>query len=363
MANQTVVVIGSCGFVGYHVLKMIKEVHPSWSLHGMSRKPNRNLLEGVKYHTGNISSYEDIEAVFLQVRPTIVVHTASPAVVGDRADIHSCYSTNVDGTRYLLDCAVAAQSAKAFVYTSSATVVEGTEQHMASEDALVKTEESKCDDYAKSKALAERMVLQTNGSANMLTVCLRLPSTYGECDEQNIGEGIKAMRRNEHKLQIGDNTSLCDWLSAENAARAHLLAVESLLVEHQQPKGNAERVAGETFFVTDGEPLPFWDHFRLIWRAAGDRTAESKVTKIPPLAIMSLAAVVETIYWIFTFGRIKPKALRRDLLEFTFLERTFSIEKARKRLGYVPKANRDAQVQAGVRWYLDQHLSERDKVD
>ncbi|KAF2237991.1 NAD(P)-binding protein [Viridothelium virens] len=263
----------------------------------------------------------------------------------------------------LLGCAVAVQSVKAFVYTSSATVVEGVAQHMASEDTRVKTEKSKCDDYAKSKALAETMVLQTNGTANMLTVCLRLPSTYGERDEQNIGEGIKAMRRNEHKLQVGDNTNLCEWLSAENAAQAHLLAVEALLAEHQQPKEIAERVAGEAFFVTDGEALPFWDHFRLIWRAAGDRTAESEVTKIPPLAIMSLAAIVETIYWIFTFGRTKPKAMRRDLLAFTFLERTFSIDKARKRLGYILKANRNAQVQAGVRWYLDQHFLGRDKGD
>ncbi|KAL9092589.1 MAG: hypothetical protein Q9165_004393 [Trypethelium subeluteriae] len=363
MVDQTVVVIGSCGFVGYHVLKTIKEEHSDWSLHGMSRKPNRNLLQGVQYHTGSISAYEDVEAIFLKVSPTIVIHTASPAVVGDQADIHSCHNTNVKGTRYLLDCAIAAQSVKAFVFTSSATVVEGVAQHMASEDALVKTEKSKCDDYAKSKALAETMVLRMNGTANMLTVSLRLPSTYGERDEQNIGEGIKAMRRNEHKLQIGDNTNLCDWLSAENAAQAHLLAVEALLVEHQQPKGITERVAGEAFFVTDGDPLPFWDHFRLIWSAAGDRTAESEVIKIPPLAIMSLAAIIETIYWIFTFGRIKPKALRRDLLEFTFLERTFSISKARKRLGYVPKANRNAQMQAGVRWHLDQHQLGRDKGD
>ncbi|KAL9089156.1 MAG: hypothetical protein Q9159_002716 [Coniocarpon cinnabarinum] len=353
MATETILVTGGCGFIGYHVLKTLQAQHQEWNLHGLSRNPSRNLIKGVQYHAADVTSYEDVSRVFKDVSPTAIIHTASPAAVGNRAD-GSCFRTNVDGTRCLLDCALVSQTVKAFVYTSSVLVVEGKTHHMASEGLPIKTESSRSDDYSKSKALAETMVLAANDSTGMLTASLRLPSTYGERDEQNIAEGIKAWQRGESKIQIGDNTNKCDWLSAHNAAQAHFRALTVLLTEHKKPPGMEDKsAAGKAFFITDGDPLPFWNHFRLIWRAAGDSTSEREIWKIPPWVVMGVAAVVEACYWVFTLETRKPKALRRDLLEMTFLERTYCIDRACERLGYLPVRDRDVNVEEGIRWYLD----------
>lgn len=355
MAQEIVLVTGGSGFIGHHIIKALRLQKPSWTLHSLSRNPNRNGVDGAHYHAGSISSYEQVRGVFQHVQPTVVIHTASPPVVGDKADQRSYHRTNVAGTRCVLDCALAARSVKAFVYTSSTLAVEGDEHVMSTEDHPVRTRTSKCDDYPKTKALAETMVLEANGTAGMPTASLRLPSSYGTRDEQNIAGAIKMLRRNEHKVQVGNNTNLCDWLSAGNAAQAHLLAVDALLAEKQHPPVGGDKVAGEAFTITDGDPLPFWEHFRVIWRAAGDRTPEGDVTKIPVWVAMCAAAVIELLYWVFTLGTRKPKRMRRDLLGFTRYERTFSIEKARRRLDYVPAQDRDAQVRDGVAWYLDLH--------
>ena len=361
MANveETILVTGGCGFVGHHILKTLRAQRPRWSLHSISRIPNRNLVDGVTYHAGSISSHEDVQSAFQRARFTVLVHTASPAAVGrSRADDRTYYVTNVAGTQCLLDCARAAGSVKAFVFTSSAMTIEGLPLHMASEeDTCMVSRTSRCDHYSKSKALAETLVLNANGTAGMLTASLRLPSAYGDRDEQYIGGAIEALRRGEHKVQIGDNTNLNDCVSGENAASAHYLAIKALLEEEKLEwrRQSVEKVNGEAFFITDGEPLPFWDHFRIIWRAAGDRTSEKEVWRILPWLAMSLAAVVEAAYWVFTLGTKRPEVMRRDLLQITFLERTFSIDKARRRLGYEPVHDTNTPMCEGVRWYLGQH--------
>ena len=44
--------------------------------------------------------------------------------------------------------------------------------------------------------------------------------------------------------------------------------------------------------------------------------------------------------------------LRRFLIEHTCLQRTYSIDKARKRLGYAPFDDRDGMIRAAVEWEL-----------
>ncbi|KAI9661347.1 MAG: hypothetical protein M1831_003080 [Alyxoria varia] len=347
MVQEIVLVVGGCGFIGYHIVKQVQQEHRYWNIHVMSRDPTRNQISGVEYHAASISSYEDVSDILQRISPTIIIHSASPPMVGDYADKRSCLRTNIEGTRCLLDCAVATHKVKAFIFTSSTMILQGASHHMTDENAPLRSWKSKGDAYPKSKAIADKMVLGRNHKSGMLTCCLRLPATYGEFDQQNIGEGLRALFRREHKIQVGNNTNLFDFLSAENAARAHVLALDAL-VEERIHSTSDDCVAGQAFNITDGHPLPFWNFWRLLWRATGDMTPESMITVIPPWLMMIVAGIVEFAYWVCTFATKRPKALRRDLLELTYVERTFSIEKARARLAYEPLDNRDSQIQAGV---------------
>ena len=48
--------------------------------------------------------------------------------------------------------------------------------------------------------------------------------------------------------------------------------------------------------------------------------------------------------------------LRRFFIEHTCLQRTLSIEKARKRLGYTPVDDRDGMIRAAVEWEFQKEV-------
>ena len=349
MADEGVLVIGGCGFVGFHVVNALLGERTWPSVHVMSRDPTRNQLAGAFYHVGDMTSAEQVRTLLDEIRPSIVIHTASPIATGNTGNWQYFYRTNVEGTKNVLDCAISSTYVKAFVYTSSVTVIEKSSFDFIDETAPIATSTSKLNYYSKSKALADQYVLDSNNKTGLRTICLRLPVVYGPRDNQMIPAAIQALRAGHQRRQIGDNTNLYDVCSVQNAATAHVLAAKALLLDRDDP---LLKVDGEAFFITDGRPVPYWDFARMIWAAAGDKTPLNEIRVIPAWFMLCLASTVEWVYFVFTLGQRLPKLLRRSFIEFACLQRTFSIEKARKRLGYTPVDDRDGMIRAAVEWEL-----------
>ena len=203
--------------------------------------------------------------------------------------------------------------------------------------------------YTTTKAIADTSVLEANNLIGLRTCCLRIAPIYGERDNQMIPGVLKVLDDKQQHTQIGDNSSLMDFLSAKNAARAHVLAYKALL---SPIESIASKAAGEAFFITDGKPMPFWDFSRKIWAAAGDHTPPEKIKVIPAWLVLSLAIALEWVYWVITFGQKTPKFLRSHTIRYVTEEQTFSIEKARRLLGYDPEDERDQSIHDAVVWHL-----------
>ena len=354
-----VLVVGGCGFVGFHIVRRLLEDQCCTSVTVLSRNPNRNRLAGVSYHAGDITSKETVRSLLSEIQPTVIIHSASPISIGDDVDKSQFYNGNVKGTQNLLECAASTPSVKALVYTSSMTVMAGTSFVSLKETAPLLNNDSRANYYSKTKAIADASVLAADSPAGLRTACLRLAAVYGERDNQLIPGAVTVLREGRHRLQVGDNTNLTDWVSVGNAATAHVLAAKALLAE--VAGGTGPKAAGQAFFITDGMPLPFWDFMRKIWAAAGDRTPATEATVVPAWLVLALASTMDWIYWIFTLGRRRPKVLTRHMMEHTCLTRTFSIEKARDVLGYVPVSDRDRTIQEGVDWALEEmKMAERE---
>ena len=96
---------------------------------------------------------------------------------------------------------------------------------------------------------------------------------------------------------------------------------------------NPLQVAGSVFFISNGEPVYFWDLMRTIWRAADpEKYPSRKVLAIPrPLGFV-LASFLEAVGWItgrepnFTTFRVKIVSAHR----------WHNIERARRVLGSEP---------------------------
>jgi sterol-4alpha-carboxylate 3-dehydrogenase (decarboxylating) len=111
------------------------------------------------------------------------------------------------------------------------------------------------------------------------------------------------------------------------------------------------QVAGQAFFITNGEPVYFWDFMRLIWLAldppssksasGASERAQKPVWVIPRSFGMVLGFLAEC--WASLIG--KEAGFTRYRVGYSCATRYHNIEKARRVLGYEPEIG----LEEGVR--------------
>jgi sterol-4alpha-carboxylate 3-dehydrogenase (decarboxylating) len=99
------------------------------------------------------------------------------------------------------------------------------------------------------------------------------------------------------------------------------------------------QVAGQAFFISNGEPIRFWDYCHAVWKEMG-HTPSSKIV-IPPTIGLWMATAAE--YWAWLTG--KTPGFTRERVGYACSHRWFNIEKARRVLGYEP----DVGVHEGIK--------------
>lgn len=106
-----------------------------------------------------------------------------------------------------------------------------------------------------------------------------------------------------------------------------------------------EQVAGQAFFITNGEPVYFWDFTRTIWRNLGH--VPPPIWSIPTSLGDLIATVAEYVSW---FTGKEPGFTRFRVAQAT-LNRNYDIEKARRLLGYEPLVGLDEGMKRWTDWY------------
>lgn len=355
---SSVLVVGGCGFLGHHIVHQIRWRHPSAKVHVLDLRCTNNRFdddESIVYHEGDITSKSAMAALFDEVRPEVIIHTASTHFVtgGGRKGEQLMWRVNVEGTRVLVEEAQRIGT-QAFVYTSSASVVMRRSDgfaglHNVDERWPIASKEEQYEYYMYTKAAAEVEVLEANrGSARFLTAAIRPALIYGEGDVQAVPLMMQAARRGQWKFQLGDNTNLYDQTYAGNVSFGHLLAAEALLYTNSLGSTvplDTEKVDGEVFFITNGSPIPFWDFARMCWQAGGTPVDTSKIWIIPEGPGLALGALIEGVMWLMG----KQPNLTREKVRFSCLTRYYSIEKAKDRLGYKPIVSFQESIRRAVR--------------
>ena len=341
-----VLVFGGCGFLGHEIVKQLLESNATNAVSVFDVRTDRNRLPTVAYHDGDISSKNDVQAVFNHVKPQVVFHTASPSAATATRDFLT--KVNINGTRNIVECALLAANNIAFIYTSSASVIHDSVSNVRDidDDAPTLFLPVQKEAYAHTKAVAEALVLAANRkNGRLLTTAIRPSGLFGEGDLTTVKPVVEAAASGRYKYQVGNGDNLFDWTYVGNAAQAHILAAQVLCkaFSADQTTPITDAVDGEAFLVTNDEPIPFWDFCRALGTAAGYPTKKEEIKVIPRIVGLAMATIAEWLVWMTSFGR-KRSSMTRNGIKYSTMTRTFRIDKAKKRLKYKPLVSMNEEI-------------------
>lgn len=310
-----VLVTGGTGFLGSHIALRLLERGDAVRI--LARRKTPFAENGsVEFVQGDVADFDTVRKACRGV--DAVIHTA--AKEGVEPNKRPFFQTNVQGTRNLLD-ACRAEGVPRFVFTSSPSAVDGGVPLEGADETLPYPCRS-LSTYALTKRLAEEMVLGAN-SASFLTCAIRPRLIWGPGDRQLIPRVIEKARKGTLR-QVGDGANLIDTTFIDNAAEAHLLALDAL--------APGSPVPGNAYFISQGEPVDCWEWINRILEMAG----------LPPVrkrlsfrCAYRFGALLEWGYALCCPNTEPP--MTRFLATQLAQSYWFSIEKARRDLNYVPR--------------------------
>ncbi|KAJ0615432.1 putative 3-beta-hydroxysteroid-4-alpha-carboxylate 3-dehydrogenase (decarboxylating) [Helianthus annuus] len=273
----------------------------------------------------------------------VVFHMAAPDSSITNHQLH--YSVNVHGTKNIID-ACSVQNVKRLIYTSSPSVVfdgiHGIYDGVESMPYPAKHNES----YSSTKAEGEALVMKANGMNGLLTCCIRPSSIFGPGDKLLIPSLVAAARKGKTKFIIGNGKNMFDFTYVENVAHAHVCAERALASGGIVSK----RAAGEAYFITNMEPIRFWEFTSLILEGLG---YERPKTRIPVFIVMLIAYFIERIYRVLAPYGMRAPQLTPSRIRLSTRNRTFSSLKANDRLGYRPIVPLQEGLKRTIESYYD----------
>ena len=312
-----VLVTGGGGFLGKAVCKQL--VARGHEVRAFNRNDYPELKSlGVAQHVGDLRNLDLVAAAAEGC--DAIVHTAAKA--GAWGALQDYYEINVRGTDNVL-AACEIHRVPRLVYTSSPSVVHsGSDLNGVNESAPYATHFLA--PYPQTKARAEQRVLAAN-SPQLATVALRPHLIWGPGDPHLLPRILDRSAKGRLR-HIGDTPKKIDTVYVDNAAEAHLLALDKL-----EP-GSA--IAGKAYFISQGEPVNQDAMINALLKAAGLPAEERRISVD---FARFLGANLERIWKLLRLKSEPP--LTRFIVEQLSTAHWFNIAAARRDLGYAPRVS------------------------
>ena len=310
-------VTGGSGFLGRNLIPYLRA--RGWTVRALARSEAamaavaQSGAQGVLGDlTGGASVVEGMKG------SDVVLHAAAWAK--DWGPYAEAFESNVTGTEKMLEAAKAA-GVRRFVHVSTEAVLLGGKP-------MIQAHESwpipalPLGTYAKTKALAEKRV--RDAMANGLdTIIVRPRFIWGKGDTTLLPRLVEAARSGALKW-IGGGRYLTSTTHVTNACEGLLCAAE---------RGKP----GETYFTTDGSPIPFREMIEKLLMTAGVTPPTGEV----PKWIAHVGAQVMDWSWR-TFGLKGEPPVSHAAFHLIGEEVTINDAKARREIGYTGSVTREA---------------------
>jgi nucleoside-diphosphate-sugar epimerase len=317
MKKRMVLVTGGSGFLGINLIRyLLKKGCVVRSIDRIEFDyPEKNKIEVI---TGDIRDKKAVARSMEKV--DMVVHCAAALPLYTEEEI---MTTDVDGTRYLLEAALK-NKVKRFVHISS-TAVYGIPDH----HPLYETDKlDGVGPYGKAKILAEEMCVNYR-KKGLIVPILRPKSFVGPerlgvfalfYDWALTGHGFPMLGNGKNRYQLMDVADLCDAIWATLTLPASKV--------------------NDTFNIGAGEFTTMKEDYQAVLDEAG---FGKKITGLPAEPAIFLLRVLEAL-------KISP--LYKWVYETASKDSFVSIEKAQKKLGYKPKYSNKQALVRNYKWYV-----------
>ena len=325
---KNVIVTGGGGFIGKAIVRQLLNQGLTVTVIGRRNYPDV-LSMGAKVVGGDIRDKSFLAETFK--RHDTVFHVAAKAGIwGSR---ESYYSTNVIGTKNVL-AACRANNITRLIYTSTPSVVFAGNDLEGVDETTPYAENFLCP-YAETKILAEKMVLNENRD-DLKTCAIRPHLVWGPGDTNLIPRLISRGRRKQLRI-VGQGDNLVAVSYIDNVVNAHLLAAANL--------EQSATCAGKAYFIAQDEPVNLWNWINdLFTRLDIPRVEKTISFKKACLT----GAFLEKIYGWLDWER-EPR-MTRFLAEQMAKSHWFSLESAKKDLGYTPQVSTLTGLERTVKW-------------
>jgi 2-alkyl-3-oxoalkanoate reductase len=324
-----ILVTGATGFTGKALTRrLIDDGHEVIALdykEGLKTDEIRGW--GAEVHIGSVTDAALVKRLMSGV--DIVQHLAAAFRELNVPDSHY-EEVNVGGARTVLEAALQAGVQK-FVYCSTCGVHGNVGNPPAAEDAPI----APADYYQRTKYEAEPVVLDFNRKGLPATI-LRPAAIYGPGDPERFFMIYKRVASGTFPM-FGNGRTLYHPLYIDNLVDALVLAMDPT------------RGLGEAYLIADEDYVEIED---LVRRVAKSMGVSVRIPHYPVWPVVVAGHVMETVCRPF---KITPPIFPRRVDWFR-QNRAFSIDKAKRDLGYTAQVPLDEGLRRTYEWYRAERL-------
>lgn len=260
-----------------------------------------------------------------------VVHLAAYYTFTGRKEMYQRY--NVNATQDLLD-ACKAEGVERFLYCSS-TEAMGPTQGVADEDSPMRPEY----DYGRSKMQAEELVRKADGKGISCTI-LRPSGVYGPRNVDDVSYWFITSygRSMATKFVVGSGKNQIQFVHAADVAQGFRLALEKDVAK------------GRTYIISGERSYSYDEVYSILGEITGIPPPK---THVPALLAKAMIAPIQA------FNKIRGKdafLFRTSTVDSVTEDRSYSIERAKKELGYHSSFALKDGLAETVLWYKEMGL-------
>ncbi|MBO9130017.1 UDP-glucose 4-epimerase GalE [Bacillus sp. 165] len=301
-----ILVIGGAGYIGSHAVKeLLDQNHKVVVLDNLSTGHRESVDNRAMFEQGDLGNTADLDRVFSTYNIDAVMHFAANSLVGESV-VHPLkyYQNNVVATITLLE-AMMKYSVKNFIFSSTAATYGIPEVDIITEDTVT----NPINPYGQSKLMMEHILHDFHNAYGLQYVVLRYFNAAGAHMTGEIGEDHTPETHLiplvlQHLLGLRDSisvfgtdydtedgTCIRDYIHVTDLARAHILALESLL---------EDKSASATYNLGNGKGFSVKEVIQTCERVTGKQANvvyTDRRSGDPAQLIASSQKIYETLGW------------------------------------------------------------------